>query len=510
MIKNFNILVFVLLCVSVIYYLWNDKKTERKLIRLLLHLGLILSIGILIFNPKINKFENSKNIILHTRALTNNDLNSIKDSLKITESYELTKFLKTEELKSDVRYHIIGNDISAELLSHFAEFNHEDYLFKKPNDIFDIKWDAILTEFQTQYITGKINVKTSGILKIKYGNHTLDSVKLKTGFQEYKLKFPVFQTGKNNLSLEFNDAKTEVHFWVNKYPILKILIDIPNPDFEIKTLSNWLAKQGHKVQLTAKISSNINTVSTLNAEQIITKPDLVICNFDNYEILKSKYKITQFLLLNLKNPLADISKINKMTKSNFSLKSKSIEAQKISENALFKTHAFNFITDNENKYITTKQNTTLSLYTETFPVLLSGDSITYNKIWTALFQSLKISPANEWNLNGPPTLNTNTEINLSSETKLNLNKPLENNQQYIYNQIFTKPNWQKLNDSIEVFIEPDESKIGDYSKRKNHNHFSRIKANNNNIASKTDLISDWIKFGLIILFLGLIWLEDKA
>ena len=160
----------------------------------------------------------------------------------------------------------------------------------------------------------------------------------------------------------------------------------------------------------------------------------------------------------------------------------------------------------------------VSLYSETYPLILSGDSLEYGKIWVSAINAIIPDQKNNLIIKAPVLQKQLQEIVINKSEKLNEINILAgdsvsfkaNGQGDFYGIIkFNNSGWQTLNDSMEIFVEKAELP---YQKA---NIISKILKNNNlNSLSEIDAegyeeISDVWKWILAILLFTLLWLEPK-
>ncbi len=278
-----SILIFLLaiLIVLQIYWVFYKSPIKNRIPKAILNFALWLSIVILIFPLAWQMKESNKHIGIISENLPNLFLDKIKDSLKIDALISKKEFGQTHEATQNdyEKITLIGNNFSKEFLSNLVGKNlsYEPYL--EPNFPLDLHWKAILRQNENQEILGKIEVKEDQILKVKFGNTTLDSIKLAKEKSKFKLSFPSFSIGETAVELFLNERPIQnITYYSRKSKPRKVLMLLENPDFESKTLADWLAKNGNTVEIVTELTKNTIQKIDLNIDLTSKDFDILICS----------------------------------------------------------------------------------------------------------------------------------------------------------------------------------------------------------------------------------------
>ena len=505
-----------------VFQLWKCRPVKPR--KWVLNILFWLSLVILVFPIKLKTDQNDRKILIHDKTLSEDFLNHLKDNLKVDNLLSINSIQNnkvSDLLKNYDEIILSGTNFEPAFLAALSGKKILYFPFFEEKTISDLHWKGNLHQFENQEITGKIYSKSSGILTVKYGDTILDSVKISKENQGFSLNFPAFGIGRNKVELFFEGKPlAEVNFLTKKLPELSIKILAENPDFEMKTLADWLGKQGHKVELVSKVSKSdfsvleINKKSSQKADIMIVSPE----NFQNKEL-----KSTGVLVMNLENPQVEINKINNVFAEKFRIKRVSNESEISLKNGAFQ-HPFVF--EKSNFYLQEKEGIlavspeklAVSLYSETYPLILSGDSLEYGKIWVSAINAIIPDQKNNLIIEAPVLQKHPQEIVINKPEKLNETNILAGDSisfqangqgDFSGNMLFKNSGWQTLNDSMEIFVEKAELP---YQKA---NIISKILKNNNlNSLSEIDAegyeeISDVWKWILAILLFTLLWLEPK-
>ncbi len=255
----------VILLAAQLVALWKKKASK---IKIGLNLLLWLSVCMLIANPSWIQSADTSKILIYSDGVSNVIIQHTKDSLKIGEVFSQKEFNRRVNENNDFvsklgKLYFLGQDASPEILSKINRNSISWIPDFKTEEIQDIHWNAIIRRGEMQEISGKIELSEPKIIKVKFGNQVLDSLKLPKGFSTFSLNFPTFSIGRTSLNLELDQKLLQtIDFYSIKNQPQSILFILSNPDFESKTLADWLGKGGNKVEIQTKIAKNtLNNVS---------------------------------------------------------------------------------------------------------------------------------------------------------------------------------------------------------------------------------------------------------
>ena len=403
----------------------------------------------------------------------------------------------------------------------------------KQNELQNITWKGIVRKGDLQEITGKIELSEAKMLKIKYADQILDSVSLQKGLNNFRLNFPIFSVGRTEMKLFLGDESLQkIAFFSRRNPPISIQFILENPDFESKTLADWLGKNGNYVELTTTVAKNtqnqtsINKQKTFKADIVITSPS----NASNVVVKKAFAVGKSVLFLGLTNPEQEFKTINQSLGNQwFTKRISNEESIKISENLTALPYNFteklnqNVLSDYPVAIQRNFGKIAVSLLNETFPLKLSGDSLTYGKIWTSVFQQLNPSFQDNIEVSAPIFQDTKTTISLNNRSIAAKDLKIANDTIQVENSAinslssetdftFRKTGWQTVHDSLEVYVEANMTNL---SRTKQINAFliaqSKYDSNNQTNLSQTltSKLPDWLWFSLILLCLTAVWIEPK-
>lgn len=536
-ILNFTLidwLIIIGLCLLLAVQLWSlwRKKTERFWVKFTLNTLLWISVCLLYFNPSWSKNIDSNKVLIYDADIPQTIIQANKDSLKIGEVFSVSAFKQKMLDKPDFasklgQIYVLGQEATPEILSKLNQKTISWIPYFKKDELQDINWNGLLKKGEIQEITGKIEVSESKLLKIKFGNQTLDSLKLPRGFSNFTLRFPTFAIGRNEMSLTLDqDLLQNISFFTTKNQAQNILFLLNNPDFESKTLADWLGRNGNKVETITTVAKNtqnkvsINNTKNFSPNIIITDPS----NASNSIVKKAFLEGKSVLFINVENPNVAAQNINQNLGTKWSLKRISNENNlPISQDLT--AHPYEFQVESFQKnvadYPVSVQKRVgkvgFSLLNETFPIKLSGDSLTYAKIWNSIFHALNPSSDNNTIVDAPIFQDVNKTITLNSSKIENswhlANDTIQTLRSAINpfssktNYVFRSNGWQTFQDSSEIYVEENQTALAKANLLKPYLKTSNVSQSQAQAIDVT--MPNWIWFVLIVFVLTLLWIEPK-
>ncbi|RYC70907.1 hypothetical protein [Spirosoma sordidisoli] len=464
----------------------------------------------------------------------------VRDSLHLKASFTSARFKPRYDSVT-----LVGQDFPTETLTSLSQAALRWVPYNAPDQARDLHWKAVVGQGELQRITGRINSSGKQRLTVRYGNQTLDSLMLPAGETPFSLRFPAFARGRSRVELVLKGNSIDsVHFFSRPLKPLRVQFLQDSPDFESKTLADWLGRHGHSVQLTATLSKNISSDVRINATSSTAPADLIVTdpsNAGSAAVRKAAADGRAVLFINLTNPEADCRTINQALGSRWQVRRiateptvpvsdgltalpyRFAEAVNQSSAAVYPVAAQR-ITARGASAQSPPARVAASLLSDTFPLALSGDSLTYTRIWTAILALTY--PTNETQLQAdaplirgiaePVQLN-NTSRLLSAllagpDTVRLATAPL-NNRSVQGDYRPTVAGWQPVSDSLALFVrEPvPGDPVGSRARVRQlmlaHADSSAGAGANSPTTSET--IPSWVWLAAFILVLGILWVEPK-
>ncbi|MCE6987527.1 hypothetical protein [Dyadobacter sp. CY323] len=436
---------------------------------------------------------------------------------------------------------VVGQDFPPALFSQISQLENQPVVqwipyFEKGQPQ-HLQWKGVARKGEMQTIYGRIETLQNQVIQVKYGNQTLDSASLKPGTSDFRLKFPVFTQGRTEMQLTLGDKTLDtIRFFARPSEMLTVRFLLDSPDFETRNLATWLGKTGNAIKYEAILSKDLKANQNINAAR---EPNLIVTdpgNASDVSVKKALNNGKSILFINLTDPPAEVRAINTALGTKFQIRKISNEpAVRISPelNAL----PFQFVKSGYHLELkpypvmteNTKGKVAISLLTETFPMQLTGDSVTYEKVWNAIIALVRPVSTDNVDISAP------VYQGLKSEFVANHSKDLEHEirigndtlftQKSILNDqsasgIFlpTESGWVTIQDSIpfDLYVEKSgtilkAAQMADFihahSKHLSYLQQSAKTGQGENLV--TEKLSDGFWFAWMLICLTALWVEAK-
>ena len=372
---------------------------------------------------------------------------------------------------------LVGQDFPTETLARLSQSVVRWIPYDQPGRVRELRWKGIVRQGEMQRVTGQIRSNGKQLLRIQYGNQTLDSLMLTKGNNTFTLQFPVFGRGRTQTELLLEDKLLDtIRFYGRPTAPLLVRFVLGNPDFESKTLADWLGKQGHSVQVSTTLSTNVRSRVDINNFQKgpDRKPDVIVTDPANAADAPVPNAIADgkaVLFINLTNPPTDVTAINRALGTRWQVRRTSNQETVPAGNNL--TALPYQFTGRPNQfavpgYPVAMQQTAgrvgVSLLNETFPLSLRGDSIAYSRIWSAIMARLQPPQKNNVLVDAPLFSGLPNEISINSpvmstptlragEDTIQLTQSPLNRQSATGSLLTRQTGWQPVQDSLSVWVE---------------------------------------------------------
>lgn len=459
----------------------------------------------------------------------------VKDSLHIQDSF--TSRNLTDEYDSVT---LVGQRFPVEILTELSHSSINWVPYTAPDQLESLHWKGIVRQGEIQRITGRVNASEKQLLRLRFGNRTLDSVSVHAGDNAFSLQFPAFVRGRSQAELILGSTTLDtIRFFARPTEPLKVQFLLDSPDFESNTLAGWLGKQGHTVQVVTTLSTRINSTVNINKTGTSvdrTTPDLLItdpANAANTTVKKVLAAGKAVLFINLTNPESDCRTINQALGSKWQVRKVSSEPVVPVGNGV-SALPYRF-TDNLNQFSVTGYPVAVqrklagrigaSLLSETFPLSLSGDSVTYTRLWTAVLARLSPSDKNTIQVDAPLYSDLQQEILINNagslpsvllvgqDTVSLVQSPL-NEHSASGSSLFRQAGWQSIQDSLALYVDA-RTKAGPLADRQLIRRFISVHASyqttgDSPACTSTAQVPNWVWLLLIVSCFTALWIEPKV
>ena len=457
----------------------------------------------------------------------------LKDSLHIQDSFTSRNFKAQYDSVT-----LVGQQFPTETLTQLSNAALQWIPYNQPDQLQEISWKEMVRQGEMQRVTGQIQSSKDQLLRLKFGNKTLDSVALHQGANRFVFQFPSFTRGQSQADMVLGSIRLDtLRFFTRPTKPLTVQFLLNNPDFESKTLATWLGKQGHIVQVSTTLSKAISSNASLNKagkSALKTTPDLIItepANAANAIVRKAIAEGKAVLFINLTSPETDARLVNQVTGSHWQVRKASNELTIPVGNGL--TALPYHFADNLNQFAVsgypvavqqTAGRVGLSLLSETYPLSLSGDSLTYNKLWTSVLARLSNADQNAVQIAAPVYKSLEQEIYINNPSSrlpairigqdtLPLTYSSINDRSAVGTISFGKSGWQRIQDTLMMYvndIRQDDPIAGRAMvSRFMLAHSQAQLADTHPDRAATTQLPDWAWLLLVIACFTALWVEPK-
>ncbi len=523
---------FVLLLVQVWFVIRNQSLTPvRKGVRLglnglmwLLLVGYFANINWSIDRP-------ATHVLLVGNDVPSAVARKLADSLHIRERFSGRSL---DAVYDSVT--LVGQDFPTETLVGLSQSALYWVPYNRLDQLQAIRWKGLVRQGEMQRVTARIQSDKKQWLRLRFGRQTVDSVSLQKGDNTVALQFPAFARGRSQVSVTLeNTVLDTLRYFVRSTQPLTVQFILDSPDFESKTLANWLGKQGHTVIVSATLSTNIRSTLQINKGSK-QPPDLYITepvNAANATVRKAVAEGKSVLFINLTNPEVDCRTINQSLGSRFQVRKTTNEAL-IPVGTGLNALPYRFAESLNQRMVLGypvavqrgNGRVGVSLLSETFPLALSGDSVAYSHVWTAVLARLSPPDKNAIQADAPvysrlpqeitvtsPLPNRPATIQIGSDTVQLMQSPLNEGAE-TGRAVFPKSGWQSMQDSLALYVDSLRAD-NSLAKRAEVNQFMLAHARHQSTdklpnQTTTAQIPDWVWLLLFIGCLTALWVEPKV
>lgn len=526
--------------------------STRKTVRLALHGLLWLALLGLWLQPRWRTQLPAGRVLLVANNVPRAVLTFVQDSLRARDVVRASDFQGATDTVV-----LLGQAFSDRTLAQLARQVVTWVPYDAPNQLAALSWQGVVRRGERQMVTGQLATPDGGLLRLRFGQHTLDSVRVKGPKQPFILQYPVFSQGQTTLTLWLNEGPLDtLRFVARPLNRLRVRFVLDAPDFETRALADWLGQQGHRVELTSSLSKGIGSSLAINgptspnlAGQAAPNPlpDLVItdpANSGNALISRAITAGKSVLVLNLSRPDSDVPAINRALGTRGQVRRvPGKDSLRVGPALTALPFRFELGPGTIALPIGTYPSPTqpvvmqpgrngsrvaISLITETFPLRLSGDSTAYERLWLSVLAPLQPTAANTVSFEAPLFQQQPTRLTLNNPTAKPASlrfgpdtvalRPLPINARADAGLLRpTQPGWQPLADTLAgyVYSSTANGALASLAQRKKiaamvriHRRYDRFRPSTTRFIETA--LPDWAWFACILLLLSGVWLEPKV
>lgn len=503
----------------------DSLSPARRWVKTGLNTLLLLVLALFLFQPALPGHKAGETLLVHDAAVPDQVTDSVMAAAQIKQVISYKEFRKKYREYTDHRFLFLGQEAEPRLLSHLAGKEVEWIPYFAPEVLQDIRWQGILRKGERQTVSGKISLSGPGTLKLVYGTETLDSLSLEKGFNAFRLSFPVFAEGRNVLSLRLeNHPLQDIAFYARPARPLNIIMLPDHPDFESRTLAEWLGAQGHQVEIFTPVAQAVLYESRVNKTPDHRVPDLVIATparAGDARVKKAVAENRSVLFYALEDVADALTRINRATGTAFSARRISAQESLPFKNELTRLPFEMAGKPNQRQAgslpVSFQKNgarIAVSLMNETFPARLSGDTLTYGEIWGDILAALDASDSTKISIQAPVFKEVPVKITLQTaestvspdKDTLFLNSSPVNPAGRSGRYTFSETGWKPLHAVGELYVEDTPPASAARLKKWLKDNAALLKSE---ASSPARPVSAGIWFWAIFLCLAALWTEAK-
>ncbi|MEZ0484519.1 hypothetical protein [Fibrella aquatica] len=448
-------------------------STGRKTVRLVLHSLLWLSVVGLWLQPRWLQTLPSGKLLLAADNVPADYVRSTAASLGIETVLTASAFRAMKTTPPVDHVWLLGQDFSGTELARLSRQVINWSPYNVPGQLQQLRWKGFVGQGEQQTVTGKINTPEGGMLRLRFGQKTVDSTQLTADSQSFNLSYFAFAQGRTQLTLWLDKTVLDtIRFVARPASKLRVRFVLDAPDFETRALADWLGQQRNTVELTNRLSTGIGSELTINKPTSGALPDLIVtdpANVGNALVNKALLSGKSVLVLNLSRPDVEVPAINRALRTSFQVRripgkdtirlSSDLTALPFRFQPLSGTvpvAGYPVLVQPVNGRVA------VSLLAETFPMRLSGDTTAYARLWLSVLAPLRLVAQNNVQVDAPVLVNqpahftinnptaTPTRLRVGSDTLMVQPAPV-NTRSYNALGRFATSGWLPVQDTLAVY-----------------------------------------------------------
>ncbi|ERM82283.1 hypothetical protein P872_19050 [Rhodonellum psychrophilum GCM71 = DSM 17998] len=511
-----------------LFWFWKSRASgKRKAIKSLLSSWLTLVLIAFLLQPNWQTSQSSAPVLIYSNKIPKEKRDFLKDSLKVD------KILAKQDYNQEGNpVYLLGQDYGMPFLQSLKGKTIHWIPDIPKGQLSFLEWKGMIRQGEIQQVSGSFFQSDAAKIELQLNGETINAQELGPSQTTFRLEFTGKIPGKNEVELLLGGERLgAIHFFVQEATPKNIVFQFGFPNPEIRFLTQYLAEKGEKVSSTTQVSQSLDVVTATGWQDSTQLVITEVSQLNNRTIKVALEQGASLLIMNLSAPFREIPMINKLLKTDFELESIGTGEQREIQNGLsaFPDRFVSKMGQNdllEGAFAfqpTGNSKIGISLLEGTFPLLLQGDSIGYNKVWDQILGAMAVDEETNWNIPQPAFSHTLNRISLNQKNGPDefavLGQDTVFLQPSLINPLSASGLWQpaesgwiSLNDSLDTYSYGLEEWAGLEPIKAMSAFLKASKSSTPAVATVMEArkIGDWVWLVLIMVAFGLVWLEPRV
>ncbi|MFL0681717.1 MAG: hypothetical protein ACJLTB_00605 [Algoriphagus aquaeductus] len=501
---------------SVLFYGNKGVSKNRLWVKTGLFLGFWAFFALALFQPQIQKPQDSKPWLVYEEGKEQAELNFWKDSLGLEEAVEISEFDGQSE-----RVVLLGKQFSkAELYP--LRGREVNWVLPKENGLIrDISWKGYVRKGENQRVFYSI-FSSQPDQFLKLGIAKADSATMNSGWNQGVLEFRTAGQGRAEVPLMLqSDTLAMLRFFTGPSVPKKYQVQMGFPSAESRTLATWLREKGENVSEQIQLSRETFLESNKNSDslqvRIIDPAQLSQKSVQDWV----KAGMGNLMLIQISDPNALTQQVNRLFGTEFELESAGSELEIGLEALPFRWKEKQGQKAFLDQRIAIQQvgssQVGISLLESSYTLVMEGKKEAYEEIWGEVFGAMEPDEPRSKRSNAPVLQGLEANFQLFEQDSLP--ETLRMGEDTIWlkrsaiNPFLAEGNWQATSSGW-IDSGTDFSVYGygldEFPAVATARYISELQQNTKAVEeAQSKPISPWIGLIGMLVFLGGMWVEPK-
>lgn len=511
---------------QLVWTLKSQASGNRKAVKALLSGWLTLVLVGFLLQPNLKSLMPNKAVAIDSGKTSKERLEFLKDSLKIDKVVPMDKY---EKERNPV--FLIGQDFSLPFLHSLKGKTIHWIPELQTGALSFLEWKGIVRQGEIQQVSGRLHEIDSTKIELVLNGETVATKELGLSETTFQLEFTGKIAGNNELELLLGGERLgAIHFFVQDARPKNVAFQFGFPNPESRFLTQYLAEKGEKVSFKTQVSQNLDVITGSGSQDSTHLVITEVSQIQKKEVKAALENGASLLVMNISDPSREIPMLNKLLETDFELESIGTEEQREIQRGLLafperfvsKMGQIDLLEGAIAVQHSGISKIGISLLESTFPLLLQGDSVGYNRIWDQILGALAGEEATNWNIPQPIFQNSLHRIALNEKNGPSEFAILGQDTVYLRPSLVnpmsasgvwqpSETGWIALNDSLEIYSYGAEEWAG-LAQIKAISEVLKASVSSNIALGETiqiKKIGGWAWLVLIMVAFGMVWIEPR-